>query len=423
MQSPGAINHRIRLLRTEKQLTLRQLAERSGVSHSTINRIEQGLVTPSEGALLALEKALDFHHVTHIDDVERYHQYRQRLYRHIIYVNYEAAEAAFDNLMAHQKTYESSDVFVDFYLMAFMATMHLRVRLDWYEALFQKLMVLKPAFSRAQKSLFLLESGIYWTFFKNNKDKGREAIEEHLTLTSSENERAIAEYILGSMDLSDYRYFKRGVTYFDAAQRRFQTQNNFVRVMTTKAMKQILYIYMNRFQAFLEMNKQTRYFSEIKGDMRIYRSSMKSLARYHIVRGEYARGAATLDQFVDPLEADYYLLKSYAYMLSERFVEALAVIKEARKASVLKGDRLVSLGLDAIEKRINHGSGDSTILAMKTYLDEAFNRKDYMSMRIGFKMIELELEARRRYKELYHYTDRLLEAVKRIVGKEGSDET
>ncbi len=418
-----AINHKIRLLRTEKQLTLRQLAERTGVSHSTINRIEQGIVEPSESALLALEKALGFHHVTHREDVERYNHHRLRLYRHIIYVNYEAAQAALDALLAHRKTYESSDCFIDFYLMMFMAVTHLRVHLDWHDELYRKLTVLSKAFNRPQQSLFLLESGIYWSFFKDNRHRGKEAVEAHFAITTSENERAIGEYTLGAMNLNDYRCFKRGVMYLDAAQQRFQSHNNFVRVMMTKAMKQILYIYMNRFDAFVELNKQTRYFSEIKGIEIIYRSSMKSLARYYLVRGEYKAAADTLDRFLDANEADYYLLKGYALFRLERFVEALAVIREAREASLYDAHDLSASGLSAMEKRITQGSTDEALLAMQAYLDKAFEVRDYMSIRLGFKMIAPELEAWRQYKALHQYADRLLEAVKNIVGKDEAHET
>ncbi|MGN7779602.1 MerR family transcriptional regulator [Mycolicibacterium sp. 22603] len=53
----NAIGHRIRALRTTAGLSLRELAEQSGVSASTISSLERGLSMPSVGSLHKLGRA------------------------------------------------------------------------------------------------------------------------------------------------------------------------------------------------------------------------------------------------------------------------------------------------------------------------------------------------------------------------------
>jgi transcriptional regulator with XRE-family HTH domain len=53
------IGHRLRLLRAERGLTLREAAKRAGVAKETISYIERGETRPSDLTLAKLAKAYD----------------------------------------------------------------------------------------------------------------------------------------------------------------------------------------------------------------------------------------------------------------------------------------------------------------------------------------------------------------------------
>jgi transcriptional regulator with XRE-family HTH domain len=55
------VGDRIRLLRSERNLTLHALAERTGLSSSMLSLVERGKTTPSIGTLVAISSALGAH--------------------------------------------------------------------------------------------------------------------------------------------------------------------------------------------------------------------------------------------------------------------------------------------------------------------------------------------------------------------------
>jgi transcriptional regulator with XRE-family HTH domain len=57
----AAIGSRIRDLRSEKRMTLKKLAERTGVSPSMLSLVERGKTSPSIGTLVAISSALGIH--------------------------------------------------------------------------------------------------------------------------------------------------------------------------------------------------------------------------------------------------------------------------------------------------------------------------------------------------------------------------
>jgi len=57
----AAIGSRIRDLRSSKRLTLKKLAERTGVSPSMLSLVERGKTSPSIGTLVAISSALGIH--------------------------------------------------------------------------------------------------------------------------------------------------------------------------------------------------------------------------------------------------------------------------------------------------------------------------------------------------------------------------
>ena len=57
--SPPEVGHKIKLIRTEKKLTLEQLANMSSVSKSMLSQIERGRTNPTLAILWTLTKSLD----------------------------------------------------------------------------------------------------------------------------------------------------------------------------------------------------------------------------------------------------------------------------------------------------------------------------------------------------------------------------
>ena len=70
MPTPAELGKRIKRARTERDLTLKQVEERSGVSATHISQIERGLTSPTIGALQKLSKAFELETSYFLEDIE-----------------------------------------------------------------------------------------------------------------------------------------------------------------------------------------------------------------------------------------------------------------------------------------------------------------------------------------------------------------
>lgn len=70
MPSKAELGRRLKRARSEKDLTLKEVESRSGVSATHISQIERGMTSPTVGALQKLAKALERETVYFLEEVE-----------------------------------------------------------------------------------------------------------------------------------------------------------------------------------------------------------------------------------------------------------------------------------------------------------------------------------------------------------------
>ena len=412
------LNYKIRLTRIQKRLTLRELADITSLSHGYINRIEQGLLTPSEETLNVLQEALGFQYQTNLEAYDRFYEVYEQLYRCLLYVHYNKAEKLVSELLEHRDIHENSACFIDYYLILFSALQHLPTYPELNEDLHEKLKILLPVFSYEQKALFLLESGIYSFYQENNSALALEQLALHAAFSNDSNQLGLNYYVTGFIYSLDYRKYKDSLKAYSKAQNYFQDQNNFIRVMYVKSNKQTLCIDMHRYEEFIETNQETMRYAEFKGLVSIYKTSMKNLGKYYIARGEYAEALDIFSHYNDPSEGDYYFLKAYTLYNLGYSVEALAICDTFKKTPINDRDGLYALGMDCIEALIKGDDSKRVNVLLQQFIDRGFEIKYYFFIRIAFKLIKNALPAARQYKEAYIYAHRVLEAIKHICGKE-----
>ncbi len=409
---------KIRLERIQKRFTLRELAEMTSLSHGYINRIEQGLLTPSKETLKTIQEALGFNYNEASADCIEFKTYYNLLYRSVIYADYGKAKEYLRILIDKQDVYTNCECFIDYYIIVFMAFQQLKIERHRLEGLHEKIQILLPTMRKSQKEIALLQSAIYSYYQEKNISLALEKLTLHQSLSENSNLLAISYFLNGFIYSQDYRKYKQSLQFYLKAKQLFQNQNNFNRVIFVRLFQQILYINMHRYQEFLESNQQTTRFAEIKGLETVYKVSLSNLARYHIARGDYDDALKLYNGFVDETSNEYYFLKAYTLYNLGYHVEALATLKACRKKQRSDYRGLYLLGVQCLETLIKNVSSKENVRMLNQFFELAFELKQYLFIRIAYKLIKVYIPVTRQYKEIYHYSVRVLEAIQHICGKE-----
>ncbi len=412
------LGRKIQMERDNRGWTLRELAAKTQLSHSYINRIEQGRLTPSEEALESLKSALNFTYKTSCDCQMPFQELARQLHRNLLYGNYIQAVNIGEKIYARREEFEQCPCYASYYLYMLACTQHTRKFRELRQPYYEKLNKIENIFEGDEKALYMFEKGLYFYYVHNDRQQAITILKAVESLTQDENLIAFANFFLGTLYSQDYRYYRHSLEAFDYAQRLYQNQNNFIRVMHTKSNKQMLYIYLNRFEDFEQINAETINYAKIKGEVVMYIVSLKNRAKYFIARREPEKALEVLNRYTDEQSAEDYFYKIYALYRLGIHVQALHTIQVFDKLDLSGRNIIYRYGSDAIKHAITQGDDEALIDRLKLFADKAFEHKEFMLIRIAFKLVSENLKNHRRYKEAYDYSNTLLEVVKEIIGKD-----
>ncbi|MFP4287168.1 MAG: helix-turn-helix domain-containing protein [Candidatus Izemoplasmataceae bacterium] len=404
---------KVKLRRLELSLTIRDLAKKTGLSHSTITRIEQGLIEPNDEMVLSLKKALAISFEACETCLNDFDQQYHQVIEDIMYVRYEPTHPTIEAMIKEYHLYEDCVCFYKFYLMLFMYTQHLRQYKALEDDLFNKLQILEPLFKDSDYELLLIQFGGYY-INKGQRKKALEYLSKHLNLSTDKHLFAFSHNIKAIIHSEHYLEYKLALNSLAIASEIFQEVNNFPRLMQTKIFTQRIYIYMNRFDDFLKLYNHTNRYAQIKGTPFILERSKQNLARYYLATKQYQEALDILNSYKSDL-GEYYAFKIYALFQLKYGVEAMHLIQKAK--TDMYDDRYgqYKLCMLAIEHALTLGRDEGYLTKLKNFADSTLDRGDFMFAKMAIKLYTEALEDKRLYKEAYTYADKLLQAMRAII--------
>lgn len=415
---------KIRTQRVIQNYTLRDLAKVTGLSHGYINKIEQGVTTLSSTSLTAIKTALDFSWDINQSVTDDFTSTRNKLYKHLVYAEYSMAHEHANALYNDRDVYLNSPCFIDYYLIMIMYIQHAYRLLHLRDEYIDILTFLEPDFTTDQYELYALQMSMYYHYGRHDASKALGYLKQQQSLATKADLLAINYFVMGMVYGSHYKTFKQSTDYLDKAHTLFQEQNNFIRLMHVKTVKQTLLVYLQRSDEFLQLNRDTTNYAKIKGEPIMHKESLKTRAFYYMMQEQFEESLRVLNQFEDPHGGDYYFIKSYVLYRLSYHVEALHLIQSFKHVNPVDRHGLYALGLDVIEHGINKDKDEKFIILVKMFADKAIEQGNYGMIRVSHYFVSREFESLRRYKECFEYSHKLLRIIQTIVGrKEDHNET
>lgn len=409
---PIIIGRRIFLSRKLQGLSLRSLSRRSGVSHGYLNRLEKGQVRPSEATLLKVLDALDIKLLQHVKKNAYFDEQVEKFYNLVMYMQYEEATSIYHDIIQNHDYYRHSTRFVEYNLFVFIAIVDLRVDFDHLEEYYHLVTMMEDALNEKQKELLMIAKAIFLVIEKGLSNAW-EFLYKRLDTLNDEHLKARAYYILGFTLTNDYEYYHKALEYFEGAKERFDRFMNYNRLNRCKAMEQIIYVFLHQFEDFERSYEETSHFAFTQNNKPLYNFVNVNKARYHIIQEDYTQALSILETFdVDIFQYHFYKILSYFRL--GRNMEALREINRFKiKQGILVTDIDKKL-IEVIEHGLLKGQDDHYLSLCKALLDLAHEERDFIAIQVGTILYTEALEARRHYKEAFHYSDKFLQVLYKI---------
>ena len=404
---------KVRLLRMERNLTVRALAKKMNVSQSYITRLEQGLLFPVDEMMDRFKQVLQFEFDFCATSEAMFKGQFKKVYEDILYVRLEQTHPVIEALYDKRHMYENSQCFYQYYLLIFMYTQHFRKYLEIEEDLFNKLKIIEELFTDEEKELLYVEFGAYY-LNKGDRTLSFEYLNKQLSFAQNEHLIGFNYHIQGIIHSENFHEYNVALKAFEKAAYIFQRVNNFTRLMQTKIILQRIYIYMNRFDDFMELYNETNRYAIIKNIPFLSERSKQNMARYHLAHRNYKEALDILNSYKSEF-GEYYCFKAYVLFQLTYGIEALHIIKTAKNDFFDDRYGHYHLALRAIEHALVHGKDETYLNYLKQFADSTLEQGDFMLVRMAIKLYTEALEEKRLYKEAFIYSDKLLEALRTIM--------
>lgn len=403
---------RIYYERIKQGLTLRQLARKTGVSFSNINRIEKGLVNPKKESLDTILKVLKIHYRNNVLAEKVMHHTLQDLYQKILYVDYDKAKILAGNILKQESNYLASPLFIDYLIVMLIYAQHTQDKKVSKTLFYKACEDLEPFMNEWQKEHFFMEKGLH-LYFNDDRQGAYEHFTKDINKISDKQIVAMCYYVMGAIFTEDYRRYNEALYYLDLSKEIFEQYANYKRSNRAKAIKQTVYIYTHRFTQFIKLAEETFNYAKTYDVKDLYAYTQLNMARYHIIREEYAEAIDYLEsvKFSDP---SFMFLKVYSYFVSQRHMEALHLINDKFEQNKRQYSPIHQYSIEAIHNALLHNDSDVAINKMRQAVEEAFSQSNYLMIQLLVKQFVSMLEARRKYKEALSVSEKLYKVMRKI---------
>lgn len=338
--------------------------------------------------------------------IEKFETLRSMLYHGILYDDFNRMGKAFSSLLEDAYFFERSEIYPDYYLWmlfgAFTADQPVYV-----ERFYQAVNTLSP-FYMGQERFPVYSSiiGIYHYF--NDEEKDAIAyLDRALEKLGDKHLRALVLHMKAKLLIDDYRNFHKTLAILNESIDTFESYANLIRSHKSKALKQIILVYLHRFEEFEALHASTIEYAKRSGLYDIYLFTRMNRARYYLINNDPQNALEVLEQFHYPASR-YYILKLHAYYMLGRHEDLEGTYEIAHPLQ----RKLDIAFTKAIREACSTGS--SSLKAFKDVVDRAFAKRDFLMISLSTRVYIKALESERCYKKAYEVARRYLGVLQNI---------
>lgn len=406
------VGRRVYLVRRQKDITLRDFSKMTGLPHTSIHRTEYGSVHSKKATLQKLLDTLDIKFLTDAKLESQFDSIYQEIFPTMLYYDYAKAKELAKPLVENEAFYLRSSRFLEFHLIMFMVGVYTQYQWDKIDYYYEACAIMEPFYGVERREWFHMMKAIYLQK-KNRDSEALSFINDLLSSMNNTHYKAMLYYLKGVIFLSDYTQYNKVLDNMNHSQKLFEEHSSFRRSNHVKAVKQRAYIYLYRFDDFLTSFAQSITYAQQKGDFELYYYIHLNKAIYHNIIGEYE--AALNNVGLCRLRTEiYYLNRIYSLYKLFRDDEAYAEILNFKKAELDLLSPLVKSFIELVEMGLEDDKSDAYMQASMKFVDSAIEEKDYILIKAGVSLLTRVLKMRRRYKEAYQYSAKMLEIIENI---------
>jgi len=406
------VGRKIFLVRRQRDITLRDFSKMTGLSHSNIHRIEHGNVHSKDETLEKLLGALNLDFLSDESKEILFDSIYQEIFPTILYFDYAKARELAAPLIEDESFYLKSSRFLEYHLIMFMVIIYTQSHWEKVDYYYEACEIMEPFYGFERREWFKLMKAMY--LFKKNREKESLAfINEQLEIMKSTHYKAMLYYLKGELLLKDYTQYNAALENFDASQKYFEEHSSFRRSNHVKAVKQRAYIYLYRFDDFNRYFNQSLQYAKQSGDFELYYYSHLNKAIYHNLLEEYEKALEHL-KYCKTRNESYYFNRIFALYRLIRDDEASREIAKFKRADLNVISPLTNAFISLVEKGIANDMDDTYMEACIAFADQAIAEKNYVLIKNGVSLLTRILKIKRKYKEAYQYSAKMLQIVETI---------
>ncbi len=400
------IGNSIKIARRKANLSLRMLSQKAKLSPSNLSRIEKGSIEPSQKIIDKLTKILDIDFITDTSKNTWFDQKASRFYNLLTYMEYSEARRIYDEVLQEEAYLKSSPKALEYYFFRYVGIINLRIDIKHLDECDGLITFMEDSLDETLKPLFIVTKSIYY-LLKSEFLKAREFLLMHLKDVNDFNTLGRMHYTIAFTLINDYKYYQEALTHYNQSLHYFEQTLNYERVNRCKAMKQVLFVYLHQFNAFEESFEETKKYTHSVNNMELYKFTLVTQAKYHIVKEEYSKTLELLETFTVDL-AQYYFYKIFSYFRLDRTMEALNEIKRFKQKEGIIISDLDKEFINLLEYGMTNGYDKYYLSMAKELLDFAHEQRDVLTIQLASLVYTYVLEKNRMYKEANQVMERFL---------------
>ena len=406
------VGRRIYLARRQNDITLRDFSKLTDLSHTNIHRIEHGNVHSKKKTLEKLLNRLGISFVCDETKEALFDSVYQDVFPTILYYDYAKAKELALPLVENEAFYLKSSRFLEYHLIMLMVSVYTHYHWEKIDYYYEACAIMEPFYGFERKEWFKLLKAMY-LYKKNRDDEALAFINEELGTMHNTHYKATLYYLKGELLLKDYTQLNRVLDNLNLSQKYFEDHSSFRRSNHVKAVKQKAYIYLYRFDDFLLLFDQSREYAKEKGDFELYYYIHLNRAIYHNIIMEYREALKSLNVCKTHNET-FYFNKIFSLYRLFRDDEALEQIEAFKNADLPLVSPLTDAFISLVEKGIVNDKDDSYMQACLSFVDLAIREKNYVLIKSGVSLLTRILKIKRKYKEAYQYSAKMLQIIETI---------
>ncbi len=402
----------MRIHRLKQRLTLRNLAKRTGLSHTLLNRIELGNATVTEDNYGKITDALGVVFLHDPSKNQVFDRMCDRIHAAIFYAETAKVDTWFSLMEETEDYYLRSLCVLDYLLAKIGAYIHIHERrAERVDEAIEWLSQIVGLMDEDEALLFSLYRGMHG-YLKNDFQQCETAMQTIMEATRDFRYASLADYFLGRAQSETYRINEANASFTQAMQGFEETTN------TRRAVYTRMYIAVNRMklyeykkadQAFIDVAR----FAESNDMMWLKETALIYLTIHAMLTGDYQR-AIEVAEGVKYRTLQWYAITGYAYLRLDDKRRLAKTLKDISKAApMFDRNRLYESAINYLRIHDNKTvhDPDKEEAAIRQFYQAAKASNAFFELELAFELYREHLVSRRRYKDAYGLTREMIDIV------------